>query len=147
MSSIHSQVTKYKADLNSSINELINGLSKKCNVNDPITIDALASKSLSETLDPELTEPLEKFLECVRFFKSITEEFECAIHYFPDEKRIDIQTDYMAKSYLDKKIIEGRKFRIFQDHTNVYDETEYTDHYDYTWFNFRVLWYFEYPID
>lgn len=76
------------------------------------------------------------------FFRSISPEFRCSINYYPNEKRIDLEADYMAKSFLEKKIIENRKFRIYQEHSP--RDGVYSDDLDYTWLDFRVIWFFEF---
>ena len=89
---------------------------------------------------------MHKFAQILKSYKSFVPEFECEIYIYPFESRADLLVDYATKSILDKNLIENRRCHVFQAH-RPNDPFNYTADQDYTWNDFRVHFYFEFPLN
>jgi hypothetical protein len=88
---------------------------------------------------------IHRFIKILKSYKKIVPEFECEIYIYPFESRADLVVDYAAKSILSKDLIENRHCHVFQAHQPS-EPFNYTADQDYVWNDYRVHFYFEFPL-
>lgn len=139
---------KNKILLNESIKYIIQNLPLECvcvDISDPLIIcHSTEEKYISTLFGEKLCTYVTRFIEVSKLYLEISNEFRAIIHFYKSESRIELELDYFAKSLIDKSLIDGRMFTIFQDNQPSKTEKKYINFYDHTFLNYRVIWFFEF---
>jgi len=146
------EVSDYlKVNFNKLIRQIIKDIDIEIDKNKPLIKDLddieiiPLSKSTIFNWSKEFHSLIEELSLIINHYQKIIPEFECNISIFPFEHYFHIGLNHTSKSIIDKDLIEKRRCHLFQNHSPE-SHIRYSFDQDYGWNNYRVTFYFEFPL-